>query len=1327
MIFWKSRLREEKMVDSRKKLFFVSLLLYGLLFIGFVLAGPPQWISGSDTVNYTTIEDSIYYYNFSANITGFNNDVTFAINTVDNNISWTNVSGPYIFSNENIISSWIKVTNSSTGNLTINATYDNQTGFFSIPIQATNTSGGSTTVAFEFIINATNDFPNITNINLTYNSSMLSSLYSFLNATDEENQFPLIFNVTFNSTNCTHASWSGMNNNENCSLYDFGFNLTHPNNVSALMNFVSLNNHTGIYYANISVRDAGANYACPHSYCNNDTYKQNKTTYYSSIVTFNVLSSLEVNVSDCQNKIFQENQSGTCNVTVRTKGESDSLNVSSYAILRNYASGQSSVLNTSWFYSSVSTTSSNFAKTIVVNITPQKTEIGNWTINFTVNDITHNENSTTGIYVYVNKTSSDAPDLSSISALNASVNQNIVINLSTYDDDLLIPDKNSAWGGFNESINFSRTILNRSDLSQQLSLSNFSITVLQMPVSGTNRTTAEIRFTANTSDIGDYTINVSVNDSEGFLDYELFNLSIINNSAPEWFSNVSTNFTLVEGTGFYMNFSQNVSDPDGDPLTFSYVNDTAFSSFSVNSTTGIVNFTPIDEDVGQHLVNITISDGYLTDTEYFNFTVQNINDNFSFLNLTTINATPLSGITNGSIINVSEDNYTKINLWIEDDDFKIPSNQKSFYNESFTVNLTLQGANTTLFTFVRDYSWPFSLYPNRSLHQAIFTPGKADVGSYNVTINVTDRSNYSSSLFLYMNVLPINHDPVLSNFSNQSSAVNRTLYYDINVTDREDGNDTSTVNSNFTFNYTFLNGTDFINSNQTIFNTTTGILNVTFNSTQEGSYRINISVNDSSGSEDYEDFWIYVYGSPNISFPSAGYVFNLTENSTSVLNFTVNNSISDNLTYAFYVDSISYNGSFNYGNLVLRYNTSSYANGSNFSWNFMPNFTDETYGQLKNLTLVVYPSSSSLENANQVNTSVNFKLNISHTNSPVNFTGTIEDKGPVSYGSPITVDLTDYFSDIDYSDPYYGQSITWSINRNTTSITYSEGWATTFSATSAVTGLINITASDGSTTATSNNFRVTFIEPVVGESTTTTNSGSSTRDVPVSLKIIMPDPISAYQEDKIVLPITLFNNGQQALTGINLSAAVIKNGTVTKDIAMSFDTSYLNSLGVGEKKNVTLTINVSTKEVGLFEITVYAKVKSPVYEDWGKLFLTIKEGVDIEEKILFTEELIISNPECIELKELINDAKKYAQAGDSTKAVEKAEEAIDACKLAISQANKAREKKVVENKLYRYLLIGTLGAFLLGIGYYSYKRIKLRRRNSFIQQDIKNRNYFNNK
>jgi len=71
----------------------------------------------------------------------------------------------------------------------------------------------------------------------------------------------------------------------------------------------------------------------------------------------------------------------------------------------------------------------------------------------------YNQNATETIILAVNRTSNDVPSVKAISYQETSINLATMINISAYDDDLLIPDKNETFNGYNETLNISRKIL----------------------------------------------------------------------------------------------------------------------------------------------------------------------------------------------------------------------------------------------------------------------------------------------------------------------------------------------------------------------------------------------------------------------------------------------------------------------------------------------------------------------------------------------------------------------------------------------------------------------------------------------------------------------------------------------------------------------------------------------------------------------------------------------------------------------------------------------------------------------------------------------------
>ncbi|MBR9703819.1 hypothetical protein GOV12_00270 [Candidatus Pacearchaeota archaeon] len=1302
------------MRKSNIGIFIFCIFICIVLFSVVLVIGIPTFNGNHSTNNYY-YEDrgSAYIYNFSSNVTDSENGTwEFSLLGINSTLYPSEQSAGYY--------TWFNL-DTSSGIMTVNVTGDIHTGRYNVSVQVLDDSFLGESRPFYFYINATNDDPSITNIDDIYNLTQNISFTDYINVSDEEGHFPIFFNLSFYN-NCTRAGW--WNGTGDCSV----LSLVNLTNISAIMNFTPTRNDAGTYYANLSFRDYGANYSCSDGYCNT-SYSVNKSVFYSQIITFNIFSTLEINASNCLNKIFQENQIGSCLVNISTKGDNDSLDIITAGGIRNYAT---SVINSSWFLADQTNTSSNYSLTLNVSFIPGKTEIGNWTINFTVNDTTYNQTLTEQIYVYVNRTLNDNPNIDNITNINTSIDFLTQINITLHDDDLLIPDK---FQGFNETINFTTTVYNLSNLSQVVTLSDFDVEILFMPVSNTNRTTARILFTPNSSDTGNYMVNLSTRDFENTLNSTSFNLSIFNNNPPQWTSGLTTTIVIFEDANIYMNLSQNVTDINGDPITFSYSNDTSFPSFSLTSA-GIIDFTSIDFDVGQHLVTISASDPYLSNATLFNFTVRNINDTpyleVPFQGSDIINAT----VDVNSNINCSEDNLTIISIWIQDDDFKIPLDQKGFYNESLNVTLSIVGPNTNLFNFTIDNSFP-TTGNNRSKFSATFTPNRTDLGSYNVTINISDNSGLVDSIVLNLTVLEVSHAPLLSDLSNLTSAVNRTLSYRMNASDLEDGLSNDTLgNSNFSFRYNFISGSDFINSNESIFNSTTGILNFTFNISTIGRFRINFTVNDTDGLEDSGALWIYVYENGTINYPNSTTTFSLVENSSYNLTFYANHSVLDNLTYAFYIEETD-------GNDTLRYRVDYLGNNTNFTWAYTPNMTDETYG-VKNLTLFIYPANTNLANRSDINSSKKWNITITHVNSPLesinNIGGVFKN---LSGGTPYQLILSNYFNDIDAADKNYNQTIGFIINElnvTTGAISYNiTNWTNGTTPSVVFTSTVN---SIGNFTITSFEYNVSnlsqvlrnvtsneFLIEVTVESTPVVTptpssggggggSGGSTSDgsdgkSPYAFKLITPGIASAFAFQTIIIPISVKNTGDNLFESISLNVSAFKNGDVTRLIKATLDRDFIKTLPPGSLENLTLTVYLGTNKSGNYEILVTAVSKKPAYTDWGKIYINLQKTneTDLKKYLLFTEEFLVQNPNCLELTESLNEANELFNEGKMGDARAKAEEVVNLCKDYVSQTSLPEFKMPKKFGINEIIVMISLFAFGLGISYYFLKRRQYRKFN----------------
>ena len=1189
-------------------------------------------------------EDSLITYNFSANVTEIdaNDLLNFAIEAINNMSSF--------------LYPWISI-DSQTGVMTISSTKDSETGNFIISIFVSDILGTGVSEQFTFNVGAVNDAPAF--VNLENKSFNMSDLFEYgIIARDDEDNFPLVFNITFLS--CDTAQWS-TRGNTSCELFNSTQYVINESNGAIInISFTPSKNDVGDYIINFNVRDT-----------NNLVLPYNAST--SRIVNFSVLNTndLPYLTYACDNE--QKATEDTAFICYINASDGDEINNLTF------------ISDKKWFLNlktaSVNITTS-FKGSINVSFVPTDESVGNWAINITVRDTGGPVRASSTIINFSVENVNDSVNLGKIENITAfTSNTYYVIYINATDDDLLIPDKSV----YNEALSFS---------SDNLCVGAASLGV----ISGTNKTAALIDFNPNCFGGGNYNVTINAIDLSGSIDRESFIITVEGNNLPVW-NSPETMHKFFENSTFYLNLSENVSDADGDSIAFSYGKDGEFPSFYLDNKTGVINFIPADEDVGQHILNISAFDGKTRAYLIFNFTVINVND-------APVIELPLNG--NGISINsttlemnTSEDMEAEIFLIVRDGDFKIPFLQRDFYDESLGISLNFSGNNRNLFGFGE----PAFLAADRLLYSANFTPRKSDVGLYNISLNVSDASGASSFIEFNLNIFEINHPPIFTNLANQSAFINGELYYDINAMDLEEGDDTG---GTLTYSYRFLNGTDFINNNENVFNTKTGVLNVTFGGTEGTTYYLSVTVNDSIGLQNTGYFWIFVYDSPYILAPPSGYVFNLKENNQSNLTFRANHTIGNELNYKFYIGG------------EMRHDENYSGDGSIIRWQFTPTFNDETYGLFGNLTLMV-----SVPVFQHLNASLTWSMNITHTSAPMQFIKDVGDKQG-NYGKEMIINLSEHFYDADSFDPHYNESLRFIIKSSApiSSITYNvNNWILSLSASTALVEILNITGSDldgngkALTNATSNNFKIEFTEPTEVQvplpvPVPSGGGGGSSTEKLILLKIIMPDVISLKKGEKIMLPVSVINDGSVTLNSVDLSGLMAKDGAIRDDFKVDFSKSFFSTLKPGAHENLTLSVNTPLDEPGLYELTVNGKVQNPKYLDWGKIYIKVQEGSTLIERLVFTEEFIVENPECIELKELVDESREYLLLGNVGEAEDKLNEAVNSCKEAISQESLISPNRIkikLQDEIFIYLLIATIIAIVFGISYYTYQRIMFKR------------------
>ncbi len=701
-----------------------------------------------------------------------------------------------------------------------------------------------------------------------------------------------------------------------------------------------------------------------------------------------------------------------------------------------------------------------------------------------------------------------------------------------------------------------------------------------------------ISFTPTLSDVGWYIINFSVMDNSSLGNQttsQLVNFTVI---PAIWNATAVFDYLLMEEEERIINLSRLVIDE----CNFSYeLVNSEFPSFnsSFNLTTGIINITPVDADVGYNEVSITASRQGISSSRTFNFTILNKNDSVDIQPLIPsrhITPPPFDGLN----LNVYENMPISLELYVRDDDFAIP--QKDFYDEKLTINLTIQGPNEDLFEFSES---SVTTPDNIMGYLAEFTAGDGGEGKYNITINVSDANNFSSDV-LEFNLIILNQ------------------------------------------NYTI----------------------------------------------------------PNITFPSENYEFNLKENVTSDLVFNVNHTVGDDLIYEFYIDD------------ELRKRVlDGPGDNSDFVWSFTPNFTDETYGNKTNLTFVVINPW-----INNFNTSRTWNVTINHTNCPPILIKEITDKGPVSYPYEFGIDLMDHFYDADYYDIYYNNTpegiLSFEIYSNVSDTKISSRFTSDnwiyLTSLAAIVEELKINASDNESSCLSDNFTVIFVPPTIVKVPVPVPTSGASRTIPIALKIIMPGQISAYEGEEIEIPLQLVNSGRKSFNELTLGSIAFKDGDISGEVKTSLDKNYFKTLKPNQEENLTLTVFFDTDKLGDYEIMVNVSSKSPKYTDWGKIYINlqaINESM-VKDLIVFTEEFIATNPQCIEISEVVNEAEKYFEQGDYVNAKIKTEQALGACKEAIYQVS-IPKLRIKSFEISLYLVLSIAGAVLIGLVYYFWKRRRL--------------------
>jgi uncharacterized protein YkwD/PKD repeat protein len=302
-----------------------------------------------------------------------------------------------------------------------------------------------------------------------------------------------------------------------------------------------------------------------------------------------------------------------------------------------------------------------------------------------------------------------------------------------------------------------------------------------------NVNTRTFSWTPSTSQDGTYQVTFRVTDGS-LSDSKIATITVSNLNHAPVLSTIGFK-NAVEGSP--LSFTVRATDQDGDSLTYSATGLPTGASF--NASVRTFSWTPSSTQSGTHTVNVTVTDGSLTDYEVVTIRVADLNHPPV---LSTIGSRTVSG---GS----------SLSFRVEATD---PDGDSLTYSATGLPMGALFNANT------RTFSW---------------RPSTGLTGTYQVAFQVTDGL-LSDTEAVTITVTGTNHAPILNSIEGKNVVEGSSLSFTVSATD-SDGD---------TLIYSMSGA-----PNGAVFNANTRTFSWTPSSAQSGTYQVTFRVTDGSLSD----------------------------------------------------------------------------------------------------------------------------------------------------------------------------------------------------------------------------------------------------------------------------------------------------------------------------------------------------------------------------------------------------------------------------------------------------------------------------------------------
>jgi hypothetical protein len=907
------------------------------------------------------------------------------------------------------------------------------------------------------------------------------------------------------------------------------------------------------------------------------------------------------------------------------------------------------------------------------NRTATYNEAGSYTVNVTVYD-SLNASSTASFKLTITQVNA-APVLRNISTQNGTQGQPFLFYV--YADD---PDENNTPAFDISSIDCSIT-------------NPWSIST----INNSHNATGLVNVTNLTNDnVVCWHVRITVIDGEGAEDSQDVFLNISNTNDPPNVvvlssysnntggDNLSSLIAYAESPFVYL---VNATDPDqltyaGDNLTFSD-NSTFFDIIDINYSIGLISFTPNQSLVGNHTINITVTDA-------------NLSSDSKDMHLEIINnsAPVLTSIGN---LSCSEDTLCLIAISATDADSS--DNLTFTSNDSEVFSLTDNNSQSPV----------WRAYVN-------YTPEQDIVGNHSVVITVTDiRGAFDTETILFT-VNNTNNLPTLQSFYFPSKIVEtHTVGLSIYADDDDYSlpsnyayiiYDGATLTEYVTFNVINITGEKLFDINTSLNpsnNQTYGRIIFTPLDGKAGNYSVNITATDYVGAIDWvvKNFTVLVNtSSPNITqiMPygkpfSNDTVFNFTDTSNygsslTSINFSENRSVTynitatddstaqENLTYAWYING-SLEGTSSYlevdydffsageYNITVFVNDDTYENSS-WTWNATVGNVNRApllVNELDNITLNTTETFSNYLKWEMLNSNQSTFLDPDDDLNSDGF-GALSETSHLNFNitscSVATIGLANNNNGIRVEPTEIGIC-------TVTFLAYDSGGLTK---TSNIVR-INVTSLSNATQ------EVEVPQPTSGGggggySMSVITPARKEEEKPKPIELVVPNLVTIYENKTVLIPVTIQNNWNASLKEVRINAT-----SNASSVKLRFTQDYFPELKVGEKKDITLMVD-NYRMGENYEIKITANVTNPKASDSALVLLNTieqsKEGPDVQTKVTFAQDLLRENPECLELNELLTKAKESLEKGSTAEASKMVDGVINGCKYLVSIAKKGEQK-----------------------------------------------------